>query len=103
MAVRSAQRLADLGSGAGLPALVLALILPSARVTAVESQQKKCRFIEQASTEIGLLNVDIRCTRAEDYGRGTGREAHDAVVTRALASLPVVAEYSFPCSSTMAR
>jgi 16S rRNA (guanine527-N7)-methyltransferase len=99
-AVRSAQRLADLGSGAGLPALVLALVLPSARVTAVESQQKKCRFIEQASSEMGLHNVEIYCARAEDYGRGgglgAGHGAHDVAVTRALAALPVVAEYSFP-------
>jgi 16S rRNA (guanine527-N7)-methyltransferase len=95
-AVRSAKQLADLGSGAGLPALVLALALPSTRVTSVESQQKKCRFIEQASIKMGLRNVEVRCVRAEDYGRGAGRGAHDVAVTRALASLPVVAEYSFP-------
>jgi 16S rRNA (guanine527-N7)-methyltransferase len=96
MAVRSARRLADLGSGGGLPALVLALVLPSARVTAVESQHKKCRFIEQASAAMGLHNVEICCARAEDYGRGAGLRAHDVVATRALAALPVVAEYSFP-------
>jgi 16S rRNA (guanine527-N7)-methyltransferase len=95
--VRSARRLADLGSGAGLPALVLALALfPSVRVTAVESQQKKCRFIEEATRRMGLTNVETRCERAEDYARGDGRIAHDVVVSRALAALPVVAEYSFP-------
>jgi 16S rRNA (guanine527-N7)-methyltransferase len=94
--VRAGQRLADLGSGAGLPALVLALALPLARVTAVESQQKKCRFIEQAANAMGLRNVDVRCARVEDYGRKIGRGAHDVVVSRALAALRVVAEYSFP-------
>jgi 16S rRNA (guanine527-N7)-methyltransferase len=94
--VRAARRLADLGSGAGVPALVLAIALPSARVTAVESQQKKCRFIEQAANAMGLRNVDVRCERAEDYGRKAGRGVHDVVVSRALAALAVVAEYSLP-------
>ncbi len=94
--VRSAERLADLGSGAGLPGLVLALALPSARVTAVESQQKKCRFIKQAADAMGLQNVEVRCARVEDYGREAGRVAHDVVVSRALAACSVVAEYSFP-------
>lgn len=95
--VRSARRLADLGSGAGLPGLVLALALSSsATVTAVESQRKKCDFIEQAAKAMSLGNVEVRCARAEDYGRGEGRQAHDVVVSRALATLPVVAEYSFP-------
>ncbi len=94
--VRGARTIADLGSGAGVPALVLAIALPSARVTAVESQQKKCRFIEQAANVMGLRNVDVRCERAEDYGRKAGRGAHDVVVSRALAALAVVAEYSFP-------
>jgi 16S rRNA (guanine527-N7)-methyltransferase len=94
--VRSAQRPADLGSGAGLPALVLALALPQSAVTAVESQKKKCLFIEHAADTLELSNVDVRCERAEDYGRRAGREAHDVVVSRALAALPVVAEYSLP-------
>jgi 16S rRNA (guanine527-N7)-methyltransferase len=96
VAIRSAERLADLGSGAGLPALLLATALPALRVTAVESLHKKCAFIEQAAAKMGLSNVDVQCCRAEDYGRGSGRAAHDAVVSRALASLPVVAEYSLP-------
>jgi 16S rRNA (guanine527-N7)-methyltransferase len=95
-AVRSAHRLADIGSGAGLPALVLGLALPWARVTAIESQAKKCRFIAQAASTMRLHNVEVRCARAEDYGRGAGRQAQDAVVSRALAALPLVAEYSFP-------
>ncbi len=94
--VRTVRRVADIGSGAGLPALVLALALPSARVTAVESQRKKCGFIEQAVVAMGLENVEIRCERVEEYGRNAGRGIHDAVVSRALAELAVVAEYSLP-------
>ncbi|OFW61242.1 MAG: 16S rRNA (guanine(527)-N(7))-methyltransferase RsmG [Actinobacteria bacterium RBG_16_64_13] len=94
--VASSAELADIGSGAGLPALILALALPTTRVTAIESVRKKCGYIERAAETLGLENVVVRCMRAEEYGRSAGREAHDVVVSRALAALPVVAEYSLP-------
>jgi 16S rRNA (guanine527-N7)-methyltransferase len=91
----AARSIVDVGSGAGLPALVLAIVL-SAEIFAVESQQKKCDFIKRAAAELSLKNVTVHCARAEDYGRGPGREAHDVAVSRALAALPVVIEYSVP-------
>jgi 16S rRNA (guanine527-N7)-methyltransferase len=94
--VSSAGRLADLGSGAGLPALVLAIALPALEVVAVESQRKKCAHIKKAVDALSLGNVEVQCARAEEYGRQAGREAHDVVVSRALAALPVVAELSVP-------
>jgi 16S rRNA (guanine527-N7)-methyltransferase len=94
--ITGANCLADLGSGAGLPALVLAIALPSLRVVAVESQRRKCDHIERAREALSLDNVEVRCSRAEDYGRGQGRRAHDVVVSRALAALPVLAELSAP-------
>ncbi len=94
--IRSCSYPADLGSGAGLPALVLALVRPEARVTAVESLRKKCAFIAEAAAAMGLSNVSVECARAEEYGQAGGRTAHDLVVSRALAALPVVAEYSMP-------
>jgi 16S rRNA (guanine527-N7)-methyltransferase len=96
VAVSTARHLADVGSGAGLPALVLALALPRTRVTAIESQHQKCAYIERAAEVLNLANITVRCLRAEEYGRSAGREAHDVVVSRALAALPVVAEYSLP-------
>ena len=60
------------GLGRGCPALVLALALPDAKVTAVESQQKKCCFIQEAAAAMGLQNVEVRCARAEEYGRAAG-------------------------------
>ena len=95
-AVSSAESIADLGSGAGLPVLVLALARPGMEITAVESQRKKCAYIEKTAETLGITNVTVCCARAEEYGRSTGREAHDVVVSRALAALPVVAEYSLP-------
>jgi 16S rRNA (guanine527-N7)-methyltransferase len=94
--VASAKNLVDVGSGAGLPALVLALALPGAELTAVESQHKKCAYIERAAEALGLKNVTVCCQRAEEYGRSAARETHEVVVSRALAALPVVAEYSLP-------
>jgi len=94
-AVRGAASIVDIGSGGGFPALVLALALP-ARIIAVESQEKKCRFIADCAKALDLVNVDVVCIRAEDYGGGQGREIHDVAVSRALSTLATVAEYSLP-------
>ncbi len=94
--VASAERLADVGSGGGLPALVLALALPGTAVAAIESVRKKCEHIAQAALALDLNNVQVYCERAEDHGRSDAREAYDVVVSRAVAPLPVVAEYSMP-------
>lgn len=92
---RSARRIVDVGSGAGMPALVLAIAL-DAEVVALESQRKKCDFIERAASSLSLQNLVVHCSRAEDYGRGSGRESFDIAVSRAVAALPTVAEYSLP-------
>jgi 16S rRNA (guanine527-N7)-methyltransferase len=94
--VREAARLADIGSGGGLPALVLALALPATEVTAIESVAKKCEHIQGAAAALGLANVRVWCGRAEDHARSEDRESYDVVVSRAVAPLPVVVEYSLP-------
>jgi len=94
--VSSAASLADIGSGAGVPALVLALALPKTKIVAVESQRKKCAHIGRAAEALSLSNLEVYCARAEEYGRSVGRGVHDVAVSRALATLPVVAEYSLP-------
>ncbi len=92
--VRSATRIADLGSGAGFPGLVLAAALPHARVALVESSHRKCEFIERAIARMGVENVTVVCDRAESWQVGLG--AHDLVTARALAALNVVVEYAAP-------
>ncbi len=92
--VRAASRVADLGAGAGLPGLPLAIALPAARVTLVESNGRKCDFLRRAVTACGLDNVDVVAARAEAWEPGIGR--CDLVTARALAPLPVVAEYAAP-------
>jgi 16S rRNA (guanine527-N7)-methyltransferase len=93
-AVRDARRVADLGSGAGFPGLVLAAGLPDARVWLVESSSKKCAFLERAAVAMGLTNVEVVPARAEEWEAGMGR--CDLVTARALAPLSVLVEYAAP-------
>jgi 16S rRNA (guanine527-N7)-methyltransferase len=96
-AVRSATSIADLGSGAGFPGLVLAAALPQAQVALVESSGRKCAFLERAVARMGVENVEVVCERAEEWGAGRG--AIDLVTARALAPLNVVVEYAAPLLS----
>ncbi len=75
-------RLADVGSGAGLPGLVLAMARPDWQVTSVETVEKKAAFQRQAKIELGLANVSIHCGRVEAFTDG-----FDGVISRAFASL----------------
>jgi 16S rRNA (guanine527-N7)-methyltransferase len=92
--VRGASTIADIGSGAGFPGLPLAIALPRAQVTLIESSARKCAFIERARTVTGAANATVVHTRVEEWR--TGREACDLVTARALAPLPVVVEYAAP-------
>lgn len=94
--VRTALSVVDVGSGGGLPAVVLAIALPASRIAAVEATGKKARFIEAAAADLSLGNLEVLTGRAEDIGRGTRRESFDVAVVRAVSSLPVVAELALP-------
>lgn len=80
--VRRHFQLADVGSGAGLPGLVLAIARPDWSITSVETVEKKAAFQRQAVIELKLANVSIHCGRIEEFKR-----SFDAVVARAFASL----------------
>jgi 16S rRNA (guanine527-N7)-methyltransferase len=84
--------LADLGSGAGFPGLVLAVARPAAAVALVESVGRKAAFLRAAAGAMGLGNVTVVQARAESWRAGLG--AHDVVTARALAPLPVLVEYA---------
>lgn len=90
----AAERIADLGSGAGLPGLVLAAALPAASVVLVEAARRKARFIQGAAAGMRLPNVVVEWARAEEYAAGIG--SFDVVCARALAALPVLCEYAAP-------
>lgn len=87
-------RIADLGAGAGFPGLPLAIGRPGASVSLVESNTRKGEFLRTAVRRLGLDNVEVVRERAEQWTEGLGR--CDVVVARALAALPVVAEYAAP-------
>lgn len=89
-----AGRIADLGAGAGLPGLVLAVALPAAELVLVESGARKCEFIAHAIEELALDNARVVCARAEAWDEGIG--TCDVVCARALAALPVLCEYASP-------
>lgn len=94
--VARAERVCDLGSGAGLPGLVLAARLPETSVTLLEATSRKCEFIERAAGEMGLENVRVVDERSEDWAAGEGREAYDLVCARAVGGLPTTAELASP-------
>jgi 16S rRNA (guanine527-N7)-methyltransferase len=94
--LREADRIADLGSGAGLPGLVLAAALPGARVDLIESVARKCEFARRAIERTGAANAAVVCERSESWARGEGRERYDAVTARALGRLATVAELASP-------
>ncbi|CAA9531706.1 MAG: 16S rRNA (guanine(527)-N(7))-methyltransferase [uncultured Solirubrobacteraceae bacterium] len=92
--VRAARHVADLGAGAGFPGLVLAAALPAAEVALVESNRRKCEFLERAAAQMGLANAVVVAERAESWPAGLG--TRDLVTARALAPLAVLVEYAAP-------
>jgi 16S rRNA (guanine527-N7)-methyltransferase len=95
-AIRSAERIADLGSGAGLPGLVLAAALPTARVDLLESTARKCDFIREAIERMELGNAAVVCKRSEEWAAAGGREAYDVITARAVGRLATLAELGSP-------
>jgi 16S rRNA (guanine527-N7)-methyltransferase len=92
--VRGARAVADLGSGAGFPGLVLAVALPGSEVALVESAGRKCEFLESVIAAAGVANARVVHARAEEWRPGIG--VNDLVVARALAPLAVICEYAAP-------
>ena len=92
----AAKRIADVGAGAGLPGLVLAVALPGARVDLIESLAGKCEFIRRAAERVAIGNAGVICDRSETWAGGEGREAYDAVTARAVGRLATLAELASP-------
>jgi 16S rRNA (guanine527-N7)-methyltransferase len=95
-ALRGAGRIGDLGSGAGLPGLVLAASLPDATVDLIESVERKCAFLREAIGRMELANATVVCARSEEWASEGGREAYDAITARAVGSLGTLAELASP-------
>lgn len=93
-ALRTASSLVDIGSGAGVPGLPIAIARPDARVVLLESNRRKAQFISKAAQESGIANAEIAATRAETWPEGLS--AFDLATARAVSELAVVAEYAAP-------
>jgi len=77
-------RIIDIGTGAGLPGIPLAICLPHIAFTLLDSNAKKTRFVQQAVLELKLTNIKIVHSRAEDF---QPEQCYDMVLTRAFADL----------------
>ncbi|MBC7943927.1 MAG: 16S rRNA (guanine(527)-N(7))-methyltransferase RsmG [Burkholderiales bacterium] len=80
----SGKRIIDIGSGAGLPGIALAIARPEASVCLLEVNHKKATFLQQAITELGLRNANVVANRVEEFRPATN---FDVVISRAFADL----------------
>ena len=86
----------DVGTGAGFPALPLAIVRPDLKITALDSTAKKLNFITDTAKLLQLDNITALNSRAEDAAQAHCREAFDFVCARAVAPLNVLCEYCLP-------
>lgn len=94
--LREARKIADIGSGAGFPGLVLAVALPQAEVELIESVGRKCEFMRRAVDAAGIANATVVDARSEEIASGDARESFDAVTARAVGRLSTLAELASP-------
>jgi len=88
------ERILDIGSGAGLPGIPVAIVRPQWRITLLDANQKRCAFLRQAVIELELHNAEVACERIENYRPA---RAFDTVVSRAFAEAPLFARVAAPC------
>ena len=86
----------DIGSGAGFPAIPLAIARPDLTITALDSTQKRIDFINRSAEMLGLSNLKAVCHRAEDVTGKEFKESYDVVTARAVASYPILLELAIP-------
>ena len=87
----------DVGCGAGFPSLPLAIVRPDIHITAVDSTEKRVRYVEETARLLGLTNITARVMRAEEGGKDPAlREQFDVATARAVADLRILTELCLP-------
>ena len=94
--IKENSSLVDIGTGAGFPALPLKILIPSLKVTLVDSLNKRVTFLNEVVNQLGLTDVTCIHARAEDFARTKARESFDYCVARAVARLDTLSEYCLP-------
>lgn len=94
--------LCDIGTGAGFPGMVLKIVFPNLQVDLVDSLHKRIIFLNEVVQKLQFEKINIIEARAEDYAR-ENRERYDIVTARAVASLPILLEYSIPLLKVQAH
>lgn len=98
---KDGDKVIDIGCGAGFPSVPLALLNKKLKITAIDSVGKKTNFVQYAKDKLNIENLTVIHTRAEDLARTPEhREQYDVVISRALAPLNIVIEYSAPFLKT---
>ena len=89
------KRVVDVGTGAGFPGMPLRILEPSIKLTLLDSLGKRITFLQGVCDQLGLKNVECVHARAEEFA-AQHRESYDIATSRAVASLPLLAELSLP-------
>lgn len=91
------QKIIDIGTGGGFPALPLAIVFPQIKITAVDSVGKKINFVKAAALALNLQNLEVIHCRAEDLAHDESyRESYDMALSRAVAELRILLELCIP-------
>ena len=97
--VSKPNRLLDIGTGGGIPGMILAICLPETQVTLLDSNGKKTAFLRQVVIELGLKNITVAHCRVEEFRA----ELFDIIISRAFSSLPLFVTLSAALLSKTGR